>query len=74
MITSIKNYIYHDATVRVVAIDEDHNVIDEIIYDDVVKVSCDSDLDGEYFRIYTKDESEATFHVAYNFYWEVIRK
>ena len=68
------NYIYNDATVRVVAIDGCHNVIDEIIYDDVTKVSWDTDLDGEYFRIYTKDGSEATFHVAYDFYWEVIRK
>lgn len=68
------NYIYNDATVRVVAVDEAHNVYDEIIYDDVTKVSCDYDLDGEYFRIYTKDESEATFHVANDFYWEVIRK
>ena len=70
----MKNYIYFNATIRVVAVDEDHNVYDEIIYDDVTKVSCDTDLDGEYFRIYTKDESEATFHVANDFYWEVIRK
>lgn len=74
MTTSIKNYIYHDATVRVVAVDQDYEVIDEIIYNDVTKVLCDTDLDGKYFRIYTKDESEATFHLAYGYFWEVIRK
>lgn len=74
MTTSTKNYIYNDAKVRVVATDDNHRMIDEIIYDDVTKVSYDADLDGEYFRIYTKDESEATYHVAYGFYWELIEK
>ena len=59
-------------TIRVVATDEDHNVVDEFIYDHVIKISFDTDLDGEYFRIHTKDESEATFHVAYGYFWEVI--
>lgn len=73
MTKSRKDYNYFYATVKVIATNEDHKVIDEIIYDNVIKVSCDTDFNGDYFRIYTKDENEATFHVEYGFYWEVIK-